>query len=112
MGQPIGMNLLKAGHSLTGWNRTISRANELVAMGATLAASPREVAAAADGWITVVRDPAALESVLWGAAGHASVHSAGLSPRSTQRREFGGSDAIGHGELWRAGCKGAEPVER
>jgi glutamyl-tRNA reductase len=26
MGQPIGMNLLKAGHALTVWNRTTSRA--------------------------------------------------------------------------------------
>ena len=66
MGQPIGMNLLKAGFPLTVWNRTTSRANELVAMGAKLAVSPKEVAAASDVLITIVSDPPALESVLWG----------------------------------------------
>jgi 3-hydroxyisobutyrate dehydrogenase-like beta-hydroxyacid dehydrogenase len=83
MGQPIGMNLLKAGHPLTVWNRTASRANELVAMGAKLAMSPREVAAASDVLMTIVSDPPALESVLWGAEGKDSGALAGLKPRST-----------------------------
>jgi 3-hydroxyisobutyrate dehydrogenase-like beta-hydroxyacid dehydrogenase len=83
MGQPIGMNLLKAGHPLTVWNRTASRANELVASGAKLAASPKEVAAASDVLITIVSDPPALESVLWGADGKDSGALAGLKPGST-----------------------------
>jgi 3-hydroxyisobutyrate dehydrogenase-like beta-hydroxyacid dehydrogenase len=66
MGRPMAMNLLKAGHPLTVWNRTASRADELVAAGATLAKSPKEVAAAADVLITIVSDPPALESILWG----------------------------------------------
>ena len=41
MGKPMGMNLLKAGFPLTVWNRTPSRADELVAAGAKLAPSPR-----------------------------------------------------------------------
>lgn len=69
MGRPMGMNLLKAGHSLTVWNRTASRADELVAAGATLAKSPQEVAAASDFLLTIVSDPPALEEVLWGAHG-------------------------------------------
>jgi 3-hydroxyisobutyrate dehydrogenase-like beta-hydroxyacid dehydrogenase len=69
MGRPMGMNLLKAGHSLTVWNRTASRADELVAAGATLAKSPKEAAAGADVLITMVSDPPALESVLWGTDG-------------------------------------------
>ena len=69
MGRPMGLNLLKAGHSLTVWNRTASRADELVAAGATLAKSPREVAGAADVLITMVSDPPALEEVLWGPSG-------------------------------------------
>jgi 3-hydroxyisobutyrate dehydrogenase-like beta-hydroxyacid dehydrogenase len=69
MGRPMGMNLLKAGHSLTVWNRTASRADELVAAGATLANSPKEVASASDVLITIVSDPPALEGVLWGADG-------------------------------------------
>ena len=65
MGNPMGHNLLKAGFPLTVWNRTASRADSLVAAGAKLAASPREVAAASDVLITIVSDPPALEGVLW-----------------------------------------------
>lgn len=66
MGRPMAMNLLKAGHSLTVWNRTASRAQELVAAGAVLAKTPREVAEKTDVLISIVSDPPALESVLWG----------------------------------------------
>jgi len=83
MGQPIGMNLLKAGHPLTVWNRTASRANELIAMGATLAKSPKDVAVASDVLLTIVSDPPALESVLWGADGEGSGALAGLKAGST-----------------------------
>src|SRR5258707_15436948 len=69
MGQPMGMNLLKAGYPLTVWNRTTSRANELVALGARLATSPKEVAASSDVLISIVSDPPALVSVLWGMSG-------------------------------------------
>jgi 3-hydroxyisobutyrate dehydrogenase-like beta-hydroxyacid dehydrogenase len=69
MGQPMSLNLVKAGYSVTVWNRTASRADELVAAGATLARSPREVAESADFLITIVSDPPALEQVLWGAKG-------------------------------------------
>jgi 3-hydroxyisobutyrate dehydrogenase-like beta-hydroxyacid dehydrogenase len=67
MGRPMGMNLLKAGHRLTVWNRTASRADELVAAGAILAKTPREAAADAEVLLTMVSDPPALEEVLWGA---------------------------------------------
>jgi 3-hydroxyisobutyrate dehydrogenase-like beta-hydroxyacid dehydrogenase len=66
MGRPMGLNLLKAGFSLTVWNRTASRAESLVAAGAELASSPQEVAAVSDVLITIVSDPPALEGVLWG----------------------------------------------
>jgi 3-hydroxyisobutyrate dehydrogenase-like beta-hydroxyacid dehydrogenase len=69
MGRPIGMNLLKAGFPLTVWNRTPARAQELVAAGAHLAASPSELAAKSDFVISIVSDPPALEEVLWGADG-------------------------------------------
>ncbi len=65
----MGMNLLKAGYTVTVWNRTASRADELVAAGAKLAKSPREAAAAADFLLTMVSDPPALEEVLWGPHG-------------------------------------------
>jgi len=69
MGRPMGMNLLKAGHTLTVWNRTESRAQELVAAGAKLAKTPREAAAEAEILLTMVSDPPALEEVLWGHEG-------------------------------------------
>lgn len=69
MGRPMGMNLLKAGHKLTVWNRTASRAQELVAAGAKLATTPREAAAGAEILLTMVSDPPALEEVLWGHEG-------------------------------------------
>ena len=82
MGRPMAMNLLKAGHSLTVWNRTSSRAQELVAAGATLAKSPREAAAASDILFTIVSDPPALEEVLWGHQGNNDGAMAGLRPGS------------------------------
>jgi 3-hydroxyisobutyrate dehydrogenase-like beta-hydroxyacid dehydrogenase len=69
MGRPMGMNILQAGYALTVWNRTASRADELVAAGAKLARSPEQAAAASDFLITMVSDPPALEEVLWGATG-------------------------------------------
>ena len=66
MGRPMAANLLKAGFSVVVWNRTPGKSGELAAGGAKIAASAREAAAAADVLITIVSDPAALESVLWG----------------------------------------------
>jgi 2-hydroxy-3-oxopropionate reductase len=69
MGKPIGMNLLKAGFPLTVWNRTRSRADELVAAGAKFAQSPRELAADSELMLSIVSDPSALEEILWGQNG-------------------------------------------
>ena len=66
MGRPMAANLLKAGYEVTVWNRTASRADDLVAQGAKRAATTREVAAASEVVFTIVSDPPALESVLWG----------------------------------------------
>ncbi|HEX8872950.1 MAG TPA: NAD(P)-dependent oxidoreductase, partial [Candidatus Acidoferrum sp.] len=82
MGRPMGMNLLKAGHKLTVWNRTPARAQELLAAGATLAKTPREAAANCDLLLTIVSDPPALESVLWGHEGQKDGALAGLQPGS------------------------------
>ena len=69
MGHPMAANLLKAGHELTVWNRTASRGDDLVAQGAKRAATPREIAAASEVILTIVSDPPAVESVLWGENG-------------------------------------------
>ena len=69
MGKPMGLNLLKAKFPLTVWNRTRARTEPLAAAGATVGATPREVAERSDVVITIVSDPPALEAVLWGADG-------------------------------------------
>lgn len=83
MGRPMAANLLKAGHTLTVWNRTASRAKDLVDSGATFAANPREVATASDLLITMVSDPPALEEVLWGHPGKNDGALDGLKSGST-----------------------------
>ena len=68
MGMPMARNVLKAGHELTVYNRTRSRAEPLAADGAKLAASPAE--AAATGIVaTMLADDMALEAVTFGPEG-------------------------------------------
>jgi 3-hydroxyisobutyrate dehydrogenase-like beta-hydroxyacid dehydrogenase len=69
MGKPIARRLLGAGHEVTVYNRTASRADELVEQGAARAGSPAEVWDSADACITMVADDDALAAVLLGADG-------------------------------------------
>jgi 3-hydroxyisobutyrate dehydrogenase-like beta-hydroxyacid dehydrogenase len=58
--------LLEAGHGVTGWNRTASKAEPLTELGMVWAATPREVAAASEVVFSVVTDGAAVRSVALG----------------------------------------------
>lgn len=69
MGRGMAHNLLRAGFSLRVWNRTASRADELVQAGAVVAASPAELAAQSDIIITCVSDTPDVEAVLLGPDG-------------------------------------------
>ncbi|TAH51146.1 MAG: 2-hydroxy-3-oxopropionate reductase [Chloroflexota bacterium] len=69
MGKPMGKNLLQAGFPLTVWNRTASRMDELVALGAKGAASPQEVAEQSDIIITMVSDSPDVQAVVLGDGG-------------------------------------------
>jgi 3-hydroxyisobutyrate dehydrogenase-like beta-hydroxyacid dehydrogenase len=69
MGRPMAANLLKAGYPLVVWNRTADRADDLVAAGARLAASPCAAAEQADVVITMLTDVPAVEEVVFGADG-------------------------------------------
>jgi 3-hydroxyisobutyrate dehydrogenase-like beta-hydroxyacid dehydrogenase len=64
MGLPMARNLIGRGFTLNAWNRTPSRGDELVALGARLASTVAE-ASRADVVITMLADDAALESVVW-----------------------------------------------
>jgi len=68
MGAGMAENLLKAGHTVTVYNRTRSRAEALAAKGAQLAPTPAE-ACRGDAVLTMVADDAALEAVTMGAKG-------------------------------------------
>jgi 3-hydroxyisobutyrate dehydrogenase-like beta-hydroxyacid dehydrogenase len=63
MGSGIVRRLLAAGHEVTGWNRTAARAAPLADEGMTLAASPRDAAAAGDVVFTMLTDFNALAAV-------------------------------------------------
>lgn len=69
MGRPMCANLLKAGYSLTVWNRSQPGIDEVVGCGATGAASPAEVAANSDVIITMVTDSPDVERVVLGENG-------------------------------------------
>lgn len=69
MGGRIARRLLDAGHRVTGYNRTASKAAWLVEAGMTLADTPRDVAEAADVTFSMVTNTAALRAVVEGADG-------------------------------------------
>ena len=69
MGTAIGKRLLATGHVLTVWNRTPDRASELVALGAELADSPRDLAGKVESVITMLTDGPALDQVYFGPDG-------------------------------------------
>lgn len=69
MGQPMSRHLLQAGFSLTVYNRTASKAQALIAMGAKPANSPAAVAAASEIIITMLPDTPNVEAVFFGENG-------------------------------------------
>lgn len=69
MGGNMVARLLEKGHTVTGYNRTQSKADWLVKRGMKLAASPRAVAEAADVIFTMVTNAPALEAIHPGPTG-------------------------------------------
>src|SRR5271157_3343768 len=64
MGSHMARNLLRAGHEVTVWNRTLSKADELRSEGAKVAESAGEAAKAAEAVITMLADDHAVESAV------------------------------------------------
>ncbi len=69
MGQPMAINLVKAGYSVTAFNRTRTKAETLERAGARIARSPAEAAREADLVFTIVSDTGAMEEVVCGSGG-------------------------------------------
>lgn len=65
MGSAIARNLIKAGHQVTVYNRTRSRAEALAPLGATVAETPAEAAADREVLITMVANDTAVEDVIF-----------------------------------------------
>jgi len=79
LGAPMALNLLRAGHPLTVYNRSPERLEPLLAAGAQAASTPAEAVAGADRVLVCVSDDAALRSVLLEQP-QAAIH--GLAPGS------------------------------
>jgi 3-hydroxyisobutyrate dehydrogenase len=77
MGFPMARRLLNAGHDVTVWNRSPGKAAALVEAGAKAASHPRDVAAAASIIFMCLTDAAAVEAVVFGANGVATVSGQG-----------------------------------
>lgn len=139
MGHAMAANLLAAGHKLRVWNRSPDKAADLVAKGATLAATPAEVLKPGGTVITMVADDAALTQVVSGpdgigeklAKGGLHLSMSTVSPATTKAMAeihgergaayvaapvFGRPDAAAAKKLFilaagpAAACKAAEPL--
>jgi 3-hydroxyisobutyrate dehydrogenase-like beta-hydroxyacid dehydrogenase len=107
MGSEMVLRLLERGHTVTGYNRTRSKAARLIEKGMKWAGSPREVATASDFTLSMVTNSPALEMIVEGPDGIL----AGLTPgrvlidMSTVSPEFSRSVAA------KVRAKGADMVD-
>ena len=93
MGAAMAANLRRAGFEVTAWNRTPGRADELLALGGTLADSPADVARASDVVVVCVSDTPDVEAVVLGpdgvgeglAAGSLVIDCSTIAPAATAR---------------------------
>jgi len=69
MGEGIVPRLLDAGHAVTGWNRTRSKAEPLIPKGMKWADSPRDVAGQSEVVLSIVTDADAVGNVALGPEG-------------------------------------------
>ncbi|MFF2624730.1 NAD(P)-dependent oxidoreductase [Kitasatospora griseola] len=98
MGQAMTRALLAAGHPVTVWNRTPARATNLVAAGATLAATPAEAVEASDLVLLSLTDYRAMHDILdRSTASLAGRTLANLSSDTPDRSREAAAWAAGHG---------------
>lgn len=132
MGLPMARNLARARHTVTAYNRTRARADELAGEGVRVAATPAEAVVGAEVVVTMLSDDPAVEAVLSGPEGalgamepgavHASMSTLGVAFSRRMAEEharagvgyvaapvFGRPEAAEAGKLWvvAAGAPGA-----
>ncbi|MGQ9731456.1 MAG: NAD(P)-dependent oxidoreductase [Candidatus Zipacnadales bacterium] len=91
MGAPMSLNLLRAGHDITVWNRTSSKCEPLREAGAKVAMTLHEIAQGAEIVFICVSDTPDVEALLFGKGGLAEVLETGqivvdhstISPEAT-----------------------------
>ncbi|XP_066379505.1 glyoxylate/succinic semialdehyde reductase 2, chloroplastic-like [Miscanthus floridulus] len=76
MGAPMASNLIKAGCDVTVWNRTSSKCDPLLSLGAKYEPSPAQVASSCDVTFAMLADPQSAAEVACGSSGAAE----GLAP--------------------------------
>ena len=69
LGNAVASRLLKTGHNVIAYNRTVGKTESLKKLGARIADSPKKVARDSEFVITIVKDASAVESVSFGADG-------------------------------------------
>ncbi len=69
MGMGMARNLLRAGHTVSAYNRSRGKAEKLAADGARVASTPADACAGAEVVMTMVADDAALEQIFFGKHG-------------------------------------------
>lgn len=79
MGKAMAVNLIQAGFQVTVWNRSPEKCAELIAMGASQGATPKEVTARCDITFAMVSDPAAAMDICMGTNGAAAGIGSGRS---------------------------------
>jgi 2-hydroxy-3-oxopropionate reductase len=65
MGKPMAMNLIKAGYRVTVWNRTASKAADLISAGARLAKSPADSTRDAEAVVLMLENGAIVTELLF-----------------------------------------------
>src|SRR5690242_4517200 len=107
MGGGVARRLLDAGHEVTGWNRTKSKAQPLLEAGMRWGESPRDVAERSEIVFTMVTNTAAVQAVTDGpdgilaglAPGKIYVDMSTASPANTRRSEEHTSELQSHVNL-------------
>lgn len=95
MGQPMALNLARAGTSLIVWNRTPEKCEALHAAGAKVAATPEELFKQASAVVVMLFDGDAIDSILGRAtpnftemvAGHTIINTSSTSPEYSRGLE-------------------------
>ncbi|MDX3375996.1 NAD(P)-binding domain-containing protein [Streptomyces sp. ME02-6991-2A] len=110
MGRAMAAVLLDRGYAVALWNRTASRADDLVARGAVLAPSPAEAVAASEAVVISLTDYAAVYAVLEPAApaldGRVLLN---LTSATPEEARAGARWAAGHGAVQLTGGVNSPP---